>query len=428
MAEDDGYITFPFQTAELLKAFNGDAEAAIQFLNDRIVDETIPFPFRALFSNSPEVMMAELKAYTPHPRTEKYFMKGVTSKVKPPLYTPYLFRGKPTYISSSDKEYATIDDLSDLFIEHIRLQTHRPGEPSVMDFWTREDLRREYLNKLIHGNPPDSRWKLPPTEVIDYPSMRNVLYYTTFESKQFRPTWAKSILSLLGVVGPGLRPKDAPRPKILDISAGWGDRLLTAMAIDADYLGFDPDTELKEGHDRMIQMFGDPTRHRIIYKPFEEATAEEIGTGYDVMLTSPPYFTTELYPGQNQSTSKFPDYVAWMNGFLYTSLLKAWNALKEGGYFAIHISDPEYPKGIILAEPTNLFIEDYLPGSSYEGVIGVAGEVSPSRPSARPVWIWQKLSPNSTNRKRWNPRVQRTLNGLYPDITHGVTFPLKRWG
>lgn len=473
MSAESGYLTFPIKTQDLIAILvqNGysptDArEAAVQWLNNAIIEGYIEFPFRRFFLEAPQVLMAHLKAYVPHPVVDdKYYLVGYNSKLERKLYSPFLFRGHPTYILSTNAEYQNIDDLSDIFIEDIRLKTHRPNENSVMDYWVNDDLRQEFLRKVLYGNPPTSRWKLKPSEVLDYASLRNVLYYMTFESKQFRPTWAKSLLALVGIYGPPLTPggpgrlPELPPPRILDMSAGWGDRLLTAMAIDADYLGFDPDTELQNGHSEMIAMFGNPERHRVIYKPFEEATAEEIGTGYDVMLTSPPYFETELYPGDNQSTDKFPEYVAWMNGFLFPSLIKSWNALKMGGYLMLHLSDPSYPQGerrageardtLYLAEPTNLFIEDYLPGSSYQGVIGVCSEkgaddnkedggvtndlgaVAGSQREAikkgpvRPVWVWQKLESGSRDILRWNPRVHRSLAGLYPNIVRGVTFPYK---
>ena len=231
----------------------------------------------------------------------------------------------------------------------------------------------------------------------------------TFESKQFRPTWAKGLLTLMKIPAKG---------KVLDISAGWSDRLLTAISMDMDYLGFDPNTKLIPGHEAVISMFGDPSRHRVIYKPFEDATPEEIGTGYDVVLTSPPYFTTEIYSEDpTQSVSRYPDYVAWMNRFLFPSLQKAWNALKPDGYLALHLSDP---RGLMLAEPTNLFIEEYLPNASYEGIIGVTGV----KGEGRPVWIWMKKSSGIPN--VWNPRVRRSLSALYPDITHDKLFPGRR--
>lgn len=398
------YVTFPFNVAQLTEAL-GSQDAVIDFLDVNIANSTIPFPFRRLFLQESKIMMENLKAYVPKIIEEKYFLKSYVSKSKPKLFFPPNFQGKETYIYSSDDDYAKIDDFSDIFMEDVRLQTHRPDTPSVFDYWLQPELRREYLKKLLIGDPKS---KLAPATTIDFPSLREALYHMTFESKQFRPTWAKGLLTLM---------KIPPKGKMLDISAGWGDRLLTAISMDLDYLGFDPNTKLISGHEAIIKMFGDSARHRVVYKPFEDATPEEIGSDYDVVLTSPPYFTTEIYSEDPaQSTARYPAYVDWMNRFMFPSLQKAWNALKPDGYLALHLSDP---RGLMLAEPTNLFIEEFLPSASYEGVIGVTG----IKCEARPVWCWRKASgtPNI-----WHPRVKRSLSALYPDITHDRNFPCRR--
>lgn len=158
----------------------------------------------------------------------------------------------------------------------------------------------------------------------------------------------------------------------MDISAGWGDRLLAAIVNNNEYLGFDPNTALNVGHDQMISMFGDANRHKIIYLPFEDVTSEDIGNDYDAVLSSPPFLNVEIYhESPLQSNNKFPHVTSWLKGFLFTSLLKAWNALNPNGYLIIHMGDV---KGLQITEPMNLYIEDYLPGSSYEGIIGVSGE------------------------------------------------------
>jgi hypothetical protein len=158
-------------------------------------------------------------------------------------------------------------------------------------------------------------------------------------------------------------------------------------------------------------MFGDPNIHRVIYEPFETATIP--GGPYDVILSSPPYFTVEEYaPGQQgQSIVSYPEYNQWMVKFLFTALEKAWTNLKVNGYLILHLGDA---KTIITSEATNIFIENYLPGASWEGVIGLQGEAG----YPRPVWVWKKL-PRYVKRNMWEPEInntKRTYNssGTYP--------------
>lgn len=370
----------------------GDIQTAKSALDDLIVNGELQFPFRTYFIDPPEVMMKRLREFQPKPIWNRYILKSYYPRSNPKLYLPPTFRGDSVYLLGIQNEYDNIDILSDHFIEDVRLRTHRSNTASVIDYWVQPELRSKFLDELLKQ------------ERLDYPTMRNVLYRMTFESKQFRLTWVKGLYQLVGI---------KPGSKVLDISAGWGDRLLAAIANNNEYLGFDPNTELEEGHDKIIRMFGDSSKHRIIYKPFEEVKPEEIGSGYDLVLSSPPFFDLEIYPGgpneeKTQSIYKFPDINTWLKGFLFPSIQTAWNALKPGGYLVIHLGDT---KELQLAEPFNLFVEEYLPGSSYEGIIGVSGEEG----FARPVWVWRKVGPNEP-RRIWKPQIHRSLRNLYPEL------------
>lgn len=381
---------YPARIDELISLLGGK-EATIKFLDQQIAEGLISFPSYTLFVDKPEVMMDRLRKYRTAPITTKYFLKSYLPKAK--LYLPPLFqaqlktRERPVYIVSSDKDYAEIDILSDHYSELIRLATHRPNEPSTLDFWSKPELRRKYLDELLNQ------------ETLDFPTMRAVLYRQTFESKQFRPTWVRGVYNVLNL---------PPGSRVVDISAGWGDRLLAAMSADHLYTGFDPNPNLTNAYSKMIADFGDPQKHKVHIKPFEDATPAELGNSNDLVFSSPPFFDVEVYPGdEKQSIKRYPKFKEWVEKFLFPSLRKAWVSLKNGGILAIHMGDV---KGSLqVNELMNLFIEEKLPGSSWMGIIGVSGEVG----SARPVWVWKK-----TDRvvNRWNPNIKRSLAELYPEI------------
>jgi 16S rRNA G966 N2-methylase RsmD len=103
--------------------------------------------------------------------------------------------------------------------------------------------------------------------------------------------------------------------RMLDISAGWGDRLSAAIATNlAKYQAFDPNTSLKEGHDRIINAFVPVEQRRcfnITYTGFEHAQLK--ADEFDLVFTSPPFFDFEIYtalPGQSVDTYKSLD--AWL--------------------------------------------------------------------------------------------------------------------
>lgn len=422
MAQEN-QLTFPIPMQTLIDTF-GEGEL-IKLIDSMIFNSTLPFPFRTYFMDPPEEMFFKLRSYQSQPRYEKYYLKSYYPKLNPKfrgkLYLPPLFRGRPVYLSPSEKDYREIDSLSDHFIEDIRLLTHRENSPCVMDYWTDPHLRKPYLMKVIQR------------PILDLPTLRDVLHTMTYESKQFRPTWAKGLLEL--VLGP-YDPKSARR-KVLDLSAGWGDRLLGALSAGYSYLGVDPNIDLQLGHSRMIEMCDaqiSSGQCQVIYSPFEDASIDTLRDfapqGFDVILSSPPFFTIELYPGpmETQSTSRYTTIVTWMNRFLFPSLRKAWSVLRLRGYLILHLGDT---KEIAISEATNLFIEEYLLGASWEGIIGVASEnndshinAPPNSPSARPVWVWQKRDPNKDRIEKWNPQIHRSLSELYPEFTNSPDWKL----
>lgn len=382
-----------FRAPSLLQRYEIDTKDFKKNFGSKPIEELISFvecgaiwfPYRRYFHLKPCTMFSNLVFDDLNPTYEPY--KLVSYFPSGGLYLPPRFRGKPVSISTEENTYNSVDALSDYFIEDVRLKAKRyDQEYSIDEMWKRP----EGLDMIF-------RRALEDPEITPC-SLRDSIYYVFPETQVFSPSWAKAIIKL--VLGPYTINK-----KWLDISAGWGDRLLTAISLDMIYTGFDPNKELIPGHSEMIDIFGDRSRQQVIYEPFEKATIPQ--NEYDVVFTSPPYFTVEEYVKnqEGQSTVEYPDFIQWMTKFLFASLSKAWDHLKDGGYLILHISDTKIVK---FAEPTNLFIEDYLTDSSWEGVIAVKRPTGPPRP----VWVWKK----SSGKKRWNPSKLRSLQVLYPEL------------
>jgi len=304
---------------------HGSEQKAISWLVSQIKSENIKFPYRRFFSEDSNIVFERLVKYQPRIHQSKYRLYAYYPKYK--LFLPPLFRGNPILIVSTRNDYDTIDILSDLFIEDIRLIANRRGNLSPYVTWKDEIYCRQICEKAIKR----------PT--ITLPILREILYTIVPETKQFRTTWTKGILQML-------IPQET-RALILDMSAGWGDRLLTCMAMGYDYLGFDPNTELKPGYTLMIEKFGNPERHKVISLPFEDSQLPD--NRFDVVLSSPPFYTLEEYStDSNQSTVRYPGFMDWIIQFLFRSLEKAWVALKDEGFLVIHMGDT---KQVHLAEP-----------------------------------------------------------------------------
>jgi SAM-dependent methyltransferase len=59
----------------------------------------------------------------------------------------------------------------------------------------------------------------------------------------------------------------------------------------------------------------------------------------DAVLFSPPYYDLEIYPGEEQSLTNFPNYQDWLEGYWNETVKIAVEVLRPGGRFAFVISD-----------------------------------------------------------------------------------------
>jgi hypothetical protein len=337
------------------------------------------FPWLRDVAASPDVMFKKLQEEDYPLEIAPYRLRSYNSAQQ--LYLPAQYLGIPVYVVGIGQQ----DSLSDHFMEDLRLQVrHGAGNKPPIEEWT--GTNRKVFN----------------TEVM--------------QAKNFNPFWAKSLLKTL------LATDKLSKMRWLDISAGWGDRLLTAMALDMEYLGFDPNAKLFPRYQQMLDTLGKPTeqnfyveypipstqgkyKQKIYQAAFENISM--VPESVDVVLTSIPYFNLEVYEVDNpeQSINKFPTYEEWMRGFVFVSIESAWQALKIGGYLILHLGDA---KNMHLAEPTNLYIEDYCAGAQWQGILAIQGTAG----YQRPVWVWKKGTVGS----KWKPEQVRSLAKLYPQF------------
>lgn len=225
--------------------------------------------------------------------------------------------------------------------------------------------------------------------------LREALYRNVKECTQFKPSLAVSVFQKLNAT------------RVLDFSAGWGDRLVAAIAYSniVRYLAFDPNATLRDGHSSIIRTFvhdeSKRANYTVVYEPFESATIHDSET-FDLVFTSPPFFDFETYtslPGQ--SASSYPQRDEWLVRFLFASLAKSWQRLVVGGHLAIHITDVYKTQ---VCEAMNLFMQCRLPGAHYRGVLASVGDAG----KPRPIWVWQKQAPLGAS----NPRIAQAANYL----------------
>ena len=83
----------------------------------------------------------------------------------------------------------------------------------------------------------------------------------------------------------------------------------------------------------------------------------------DAVLFSPPYYDLEIYPGEDQSLSNFPDYQQWLQGYWAKTVETATAVLRPGGRFAFVISNyrNKAKQEVTISEDMKHIVERYLP-------------------------------------------------------------------
>jgi len=183
----------------------------------------------------------------------------------------------------------------------------------------------------------------------------------TFSSTQsvsnFRPTAAAAIYHRLLPEEGGVT---------WDMSAGFGGRLLGALACDRveRYVGTDPSTYAMDGLremaaelDPMAQSLGRRALEVELHQVGSEDFVPERNS-LDLCFTSPPYFGWEHYSdAASQSHTKFPTQHEWLRGFIGATLRNCARGLKRNGVLAINIASvAAYPN---LAKVFVRFAEDH---------------------------------------------------------------------
>jgi GNAT superfamily N-acetyltransferase len=236
-------------------------------------------------------------------------------------------------------------------------------------------LQPEIFNKIVsksmkkYGNTSNS-------------SLRQAMYGIIGGPNIFRPNLSKTILSMLNAT------------KILDPCAGWGDRLLGAMAVGAKrYLGFDPNLNLVEGYSRMIHSFSGlfpDSKFEINFIPFEDSNLLPDFETFDCILTSPPFFDIEIYDkdSNTQSISTHSSFDTWLNDWFFKLLNKSWNVLEPNGHMAIYINDKIDPDGTSysICQPMVEYVKT-LKNSQFLGIVGVESYVAGKY---RSLFVWKK--------------------------------------
>jgi len=134
---------------------------------------------------------------------------------------------------------------------------------------------------------------------------------------------------------------------VWDMSAGFGGRLLGALACDhvEKYIGTDPASHTIDGLREMAQelvpmaeQFGRRTLEVELHRVGSEDFVP-VRNSLELAFSSPSYFGWEQYSNEpTQSHIKFPTQDEWLHGFIGATLRNCAQGLKRTGILAINIA------------------------------------------------------------------------------------------
>jgi 16S rRNA G966 N2-methylase RsmD len=266
---------------------------------------------------------------------------------------------------------------SNYFHQENRWKCDSINSPSPYRTWTQERFRLTLFKAL---------WTLK-YDKINEKNLRSAIGLRKYIASKFKPASAKAIYERF------------ESRKVLDISSGWGDRLLAFAACEKTehYTGIDPNASLSEGYQKQIETYGGDKEYRMIVGCAEEVVLEE--EFFDTVFTSPPYFNVEKYThDETQSFKKFRKVDDWLNEFLFKALDNAWKALKKGGHMIINISDVYSNHRVNqLCDPMCEHMKEKT-DAEFQGAIGLKMIKRPNSKSAdidgvfaEPIFIWKKI-------------------------------------
>lgn len=154
--------------------------------------------------------------------------------------------------------------------------------------------------------------------------------YTTFQIYYgtvniMRPSYAKFVYCLF-----------KPKVGILDPTMGWSPRCMAAMSMGIPYIGYDSNKKLEPSYKKMIKTLEPDADVELHFQPSE--TGDFSKHKYDLVFTSPPYFTLEKYEGM----PKYEKDQGFIDDFFAPVVKSAWTHLLPGGHMALNMPEEMY--------------------------------------------------------------------------------------
>jgi hypothetical protein len=218
------------------------------------------------------------------------------------------------------KKNEELNNLTDYFSESVRIVCSFANNISPFNYWKNNKI--DVLENTIQKYKD-----------LNIYNIREYLFEKTRFCNNFRISVALTILNHFKA------------KKWLDISSGWGDRLLSAILYKVDkYVSTDPNKDLHPCYNKIIETFLPKSKRNkitIYNEGFENIDLKD--DMFDLVFSSPPFFTLEKYSEhENNSITRYKNEKAWVNNFFIKSLIKCYNHLEKNGHMILYMGGSSY--------------------------------------------------------------------------------------
>jgi 16S rRNA G966 N2-methylase RsmD len=203
-------------------------------------------------------------------------------------------------------------------LEHFQphfWETESETGDSIAKLWNNAEIRAKALERTEKHYD-----KIYKSEI-----RRNLAFFSKAPlPTMYRPLLTKGIVSSTNA------------KKVLDPCIGWGGRMIGTLSLpDTHFTGCDPSTKTYNGLYEIAELCKIVDR-ATLFNDGAEVVLPTLPSGeYDLVLTSPPYFTLEIYADEeSQSVKKHSTYKEWVDNWLEVVIKECLRCLKPDGISA----------------------------------------------------------------------------------------------
>jgi|ERR1700723_40054 len=198
---------------------------------------------------------------------------------------------------------------------------------SPMDVFRNDRLLRRAIQRAFHI------W--PTRYAANASSLRRILksFSSAASVSNYRPAIARAVIGKYTPEG----------GTVVDFAAGYGGRLLGALAAKRFYIGIEPNRRQLVGFkqmERAIRAQGfDCPKTKLLHGPAEHHLPKLPGRTADLVFSSPPFFDWEKYSNNAmQSFKRYPRYEDWQSKFLRPVIANSVRILRKKGFMVVNVT------------------------------------------------------------------------------------------